>query len=784
MTVELRRTLSSPALGVMTFLNEVVQRFPNAISFAPGRPSDAFLSAETAMTGVGRWVDHRARVTGRDRAEVLRELGQYGNTAGLIQDLIARHLAVDLNIHVDESSIVVTTGCQEAMLIAALALLDPATDTLLVSDPSYIGMTGVAELTGVPIHPVPSGSDGLRAERVIEAIEAVRRSGRRPRALYDVPDFNNPLGTCMPVAARHELLAVVERHGLLIFEDNPYGAFAYDHEALPTLKSLDRARTVVYLGSFAKTLFPGVRIGYLVADQDTVLGERRGRLASALTTVKSLTTVNTSPITQAMVGGALLQHDASLAPGVQARVPHYRANRDRMLEALAREIDGAAVQGVEWNRPAGGFFLVVTLPFAFGAEQLERCAKEFGVIVVPMTYFALSVGRERQVRLSFSYVDGKAIDEGIARFAQFVRDELQCTPVRVSRAHVGEDTSHALPTESAATLSAIVTRALARRGLSRDDAAFVAEALVETSLRGVDTHGLRLLPTYLKELEGGRARATPAARWYSFVPAVRVLDADGALGLVAGRLAVDEIIQLARQHGVGAVSVRNSNHFGPASAYTLAMARAGLIGIACSNSDALVASFGGARPALGTNPLSMAVLAGTGDMFCADFATSQVAYSRVKAYRTRGWAVPSDWVVSDASLDSQVVLKPLGGYKGQCLGMMVELLSSVLSGSPPGQELSHFYSEPFSEPRGVSHFFLALDPAAFGDAAAFRERVAAFLAFVRSEDTTQSAAVLTPGDPEAASRAARTRDGIPLAEPELSCIRALLEEERSVAVVA
>ncbi|MGH7618597.1 MAG: Ldh family oxidoreductase [Gemmatimonadaceae bacterium] len=782
MTVDVRHSIASPSLGVMTFLNEVVQRFPHAISFAPGRPSDRFLNVEDAVGRLERWADYRARVSGQSPRAVMSSLGQYGNTAGIIQELLSRHLAVDLSIHADEASIVVTTGCQEAMLIAALTLLEPSRDTLLVSDPSYIGMTGVAELAGVPVHPVPTGADGLRAETVVEAIHEVRRSGRRPRALYDVPDFNNPLGTCMPVEARRELLAVAGPHDLLILEDNPYGAFAYDHLSLPTLKALDTARSVVYLGSFAKTLFPGLRIGYMVADQE--IADGGGPLSRAFTTVKSLTTVNTSPITQAMVGAALLEHDGSLASVVEARLPHYRRNRDGMLAALARAFAGDQARGVSWNHPTGGFFLVITLPFEFGSEQLERCARDFGVIVSPMRYFALSPGRERQVRLAFSYVDATAIDEGIHRFAAFVNDEIEQLRWRtVVAPSAAAPTADAPAHESLDALLGLVERGLLRRGVSGDDASFIASSLVATSGRGVDTHGLRLLPTYLRELEGGRARVQPIVRWTFTTPAVRAMDADGALGIVAGRVAVAEVIDLARRNGVGAISVSNSNHFGAAAIYSTAIARAGLIGIACSNSDALVAPFGGLRPALGTNPLSMAAIADNGEVFCADFATSQVTYSQVKAYRERGWRVPDEWVVSStAANNGHAALKPLGGYKGQCLGMMVEILSSLLSGGAFGHELSHFYTEPFIEPRGVSHFFLAVDPAAFGDAVAFRARVGDFLAFMRAEPGIAGDRVRAPGDPQSATFAERSRDGIPLWHPELACIRSLQQEERAMAV--
>lgn len=424
MYVDARPCLASPKLGVMTFLNEAVQRFPDAISFAPGRPNEQFFDVPSALRGVDRWIEYRVRSTGRSHAQVLNTLGQYGDTAGLIRELVARHLAVDQGIHVAPESILITSGCQEAMAIAVLGLMDPTIDTLLSSDPSYIGITGVAELLGVPVHPVPSGPEGVPTERVEEAIEAVLRSGRRPRALYDVPDFNNPLGTCMPLHARRRLLALADRYEMLVIEDNPYGAYAYDQPPLPTLKALDVDRAVIYLGSFSKTLFPGLRIGYLIADQ--VGGDTRSSLCDALTTVKSLTTLNTPPLMQAMLGAKLLAHDGSLAPIVEAKLPYYRRNRDSILRALEKHLAADKLHGyqVTWNEPHGGFFVVVDLPFAFGATELRRCAQEYGVVVCPLSFFSLTPGRERSVRLSFSYVDDRAIEEGVRRLSCFVRQEI------------------------------------------------------------------------------------------------------------------------------------------------------------------------------------------------------------------------------------------------------------------------------------------------------------------------------------------------------------------------
>jgi LDH2 family malate/lactate/ureidoglycolate dehydrogenase len=320
-----------------------------------------------------------------------------------------------------------------------------------------------------------------------------------------------------------------------------------------------------------------------------------------------------------------------------------------------------------------------------------------------------------------------------------------------------------------------MTAALLQRGVSEEHAGYVVDGLIEASLRGIDTHGVRLFRTYLAELDGGRSKARPEMRWLPGAQAARGLDAGHALGLVAGRVATAEAIRLAREYGVGAVSVRNSNHFGPASCYTLEMARQGVIGFSFTNSDALVAPFHGVAPLFGTNPLSMAVRGAGDDLFCADLATSQVSYSRVKQHRERGeplapgWAVTADGrdVADAATADSEVsALQPLGGHKGQCLGMAVEILCALLAGMPFDHELTHLYIEPFDEPRRVAHLFLALDLGAFGDSAAFQSRLSALLAQVRAQPASPGERVVAPGDLESESAAERSAAGIPLTDTE------------------
>jgi LDH2 family malate/lactate/ureidoglycolate dehydrogenase len=336
-----------------------------------------------------------------------------------------------------------------------------------------------------------------------------------------------------------------------------------------------------------------------------------------------------------------------------------------------------------------------------------------------------------------------------------------------------------------ARLDALASAALARRGVPEEHARYVVDGLLFASRRGVDTHGVRLLPIYLAELDGGRSRARPHLAWLPGRGAARVLDAGHALGLVAVRIAAAEAVALARTHGVGAVAVANSNHFGAASYCAAEMARHGMVGMVFSNSDALVAPFHGRVPLFGTNPLSVAAEGEDGELFCADLATSQASYSQVKARRQRGEVLPAGWAIGEHGQDAAelpggaapAALLPLGGHKGQCLGMAVTLLCSLLAGMPLDHELSHLFSPPFDAARQVAHLLIALDVGAFTDPAAFRPRLSRWLALVRQQPAVEGESVIVPGDLEAACVRAR-RDEVPLVDDDLRALAAIEEENR------
>ncbi|MFI1522872.1 PLP-dependent aminotransferase family protein [Kitasatospora cineracea] len=423
---DLHGSLADPLLDAMTFLNEVTGRYPEAVSFAPGRPHEEFFDPADIPKHLDTYLRHLREERGLTESQVRQEVFQYGRTKGLIAPLIARALAADEGIDADPEALVVTVGAQEGMLLVLRALCAGPDDVLLVSAPCYVGVTGAARLLDLTVHPVPeAGRDGgLDPEALAAAVRDLRAAGKRPRACYVVPDFANPSGASLDEPARRRLLAVAEETGVLLIEDNPYGFFGRTADPRPTLKALDGDRgNVVYLGSFAKTCFPGARVGYVVADQRVAAPDgRAGLLADELAKLKSMTTVNTSALSQAVIGGMLLDGGLRLRDANEPARRFYARNMDTLLAEL--ETAFRDVPGVSWNHPDGGFFAVVTVPFRADARALDTCARKHGVLWTPMDGFHPGGGGEYQLRLSCSYLTPDRIADGVRRLAAFVKEQL------------------------------------------------------------------------------------------------------------------------------------------------------------------------------------------------------------------------------------------------------------------------------------------------------------------------------------------------------------------------
>nr|ALK27904.1 putative hydroxyphenylglycine aminotransferase/hydroxymandelate oxidase fusion protein [Streptomyces sp. DSM 11171] len=421
---DLHASVCDPVLGTMTFLNEVTHRYPDAISFAPGRPYDGLFDTEQIITDIRRYLNHLAE-QGSSPEAIRTAMYQYGPTAGQIREIIADSLRADEGIDVPPESIVVTVGAQEAMLLVLRALVTGPGDVLLAASPCYVGITGAARLLDIPMEAVEEREDGFDCDDLEAVVLREKARGRRPRAFYVVPDHSNPSGTTMSPGTRGRLLELAARHGILVIEDSPYRMVS-PGTPLPTLKSMDPGHTVVHLGSYAKTVFPGARVGFVVADQPVI--DDTGRttlLADELAKIKSMVTVNTSSLSQAAVAGALLGCGGRVSELNRDAAAHYGDAMRATLHNLDRHLPAArrADLGVRWNEPTGGFFLTVTVPFRADNEALARSAENFGVIWTPMNYFYPQGGGHHGIRLSTSYLTPAEIEEGTARLARFIETE-------------------------------------------------------------------------------------------------------------------------------------------------------------------------------------------------------------------------------------------------------------------------------------------------------------------------------------------------------------------------
>ena len=324
-----------------------------------------------------------------------------------------------------------------------------------------------------------------------------------------------------------------------------------------------------------------------------------------------------------------------------------------------------------------------------------------------------------------------------------------------------------MPLISAPELTCFADAILRGAGVPATKARIAAECLVAANLRGVDSHGMQLLPFYVEQLLAGEMDAAAEGRVASESGACLVFDGENALGQWVAETCCGHAVRLAREHGVGWVVARESNHFGAAAWWAQKIRAAGMIGIVMCNASPIVPPWQGREGRFGTNPICVA-LPGP---WLLDMATTTVAAGKIfKAYINgqpeipAGWAFDRDGVpTTDTAAAYKGMLMPLGGYKGSGLAMMVEILCAVLSGGAMANELGGIRW------RGTrvrcSQTFIAVDIARFMPAEEFTARMEKLVAIVKSTPPAPGCGeVLVAGDPEWRSEAERLANGIPIAD--------------------
>ena len=392
-TTEIIHAASGPALArraagfapsFWAGLEDLFGRHPDMIFFGGGTPARELVPVERLRAAAGRaW---------EDAPEAL----DYAEVPGYrpLRELIATRMAGQ-GMAVDPDHLVVTNGSQQGIDLVARLALDPG-DAVAIEAPTFLGALQTFAAYEATYVPVPIDEEGLR----IDALQRVLADRPRPpKLLYTIPTFQNPTGATLSRPRREALLSLARAHNLLVVEDDPYGELRYEGESVPPLRALDP--DVVYLGTFSKTIAPGLRVGWIAAP---------GHLTDLLHSAKEGADIHNDRITTRTVfhaaGGFLDDHLAAVRPV-------YRRRRDVLLTTLRQHMP----PGVRWSEPEGGFFVWVELPDGMDADRLLPAAAERGVTFLPGAWFYSGEPDRRTLRLNFSTLPEERIAEGVRRLA-------------------------------------------------------------------------------------------------------------------------------------------------------------------------------------------------------------------------------------------------------------------------------------------------------------------------------------------------------------------------------
>jgi len=334
----------------------------------------------------------------------------------------------------------------------------------------------------------------------------------------------------------------------------------------------------------------------------------------------------------------------------------------------------------------------------------------------------------------------------------------------------------------AVELSNFITSVLLNAGVRNDVAAYVSEGLIQTSLRGVDSHGVRLLPHYLEAVKGGRINPDPDYKFKKTSFSTCKLDADHTFGHAAGMEAAKKAVELARKAGSGHVAVYNSSHFGAAAYYSLEIAKHDMIGFSFTHADSLMRTHAGKRAFLGTNPISFTAPIEGEEPLCLDMATTLFNFNKIKQFREKEARVPEGVGADENGKETTdprriSMLLPAGGYKGYGLSLMVEVLCGILTGMPFGSHISSMYKAPMNERRMLGHFICAIRIDCFQDKKIFKRRMAELVKELRSQPPIdKNIPVQVAGDPEKKNAQIRGKEGIPLTHMEYEAFEKISRE--------
>lgn len=370
---------------------KITQR-PEVISFAGGLPAPELFPIEE-MKQVARIV--------------LEESGsqalQYSTTEGFapLRQHIAQRMNNKFKTCVHSDNILITSGSQQALDFSGKLFLNEG-DIVLCESPTYLAAISAFKAYQPQFIEVPTDDDGM----IIAELQQILERHDNIKLVYVIPDFQNPTGRTWSIERRQQFIAVMSQYDIPVIEDNPYGELRFEGEIPPSIKSLDRKGIVIFVSTFSKTFCPGLRIGWIAADQN---------LIEKYVLIKQGADLHTSSISQREISKYLdlYDFDANIVKIVQV----YRQRRNAIVEAMQNYFP----DDIKFNRPQGGLFTWVELPKHFKAVELLQSCLQQDVAFVPGDSFFPNRIVENTFRLNYSNMPEERIFEGIQRLAKVIK---------------------------------------------------------------------------------------------------------------------------------------------------------------------------------------------------------------------------------------------------------------------------------------------------------------------------------------------------------------------------
>ena len=370
---------------------------PEIVSLAGGMPNLSAIPMDL-MAGI---VEKLIRDDGQEAL-------QYGSGQGHphLREQICDVMALE-GIKANPNDVLVTTGSQQALDLISRIFIDPG-DVVLVEAPSYVGALGTfAQYEASVVH-VEMDQNGLIPESLRQAIKTLRYQGRRIKFLYLIPNYQNPAGVLLPADRRTEILDICRGEKIFIVEDNPYGLLGFDRPSPNAMRAED-SENVIYLGSFSKTIVPGFRIGWALVPQS---------LKEKLVIASESSILCPSNFSQMAIASYLANQP--WREQIASFCALYKVRRDAMLSALDAYFPKAAT----WTKPAGGFYVWVTLPPEIDTKAMVPRAIAAKVAYVPGTAFYADGFGSWSLRLSYCYPTPERITQGVMALSKVVEQEM------------------------------------------------------------------------------------------------------------------------------------------------------------------------------------------------------------------------------------------------------------------------------------------------------------------------------------------------------------------------